>query len=133
MISIVLLELERKIKEIINSLELETKSNDVLEKDKRSTNEKEKIMTLIIKMVKIIIQSFDIDKCNRDIRWLISKEHFKGENRERCPYLNLKKDLDKNDKMMVGNDRDKNGCIPSAGYVWCEKRQKCIRLWEENK
>jgi hypothetical protein len=32
---------------------------------------------------------------------------------------------------LVGNDRDEHGCIGSAGYSWCELRQKCIRPWEE--
>lgn len=33
---------------------------------------------------------------------------------------------------LVGNDRDEHGCIPSAGYSWCEAKQRCIRPWEEN-
>ena len=32
---------------------------------------------------------------------------------------------------MVGNDRDVHGCIGSAGYTWCELKQKCLRSWEE--
>lgn len=32
---------------------------------------------------------------------------------------------------MIGGDRDEHGCLPSAGYIWCEKLQKCIRPWEE--
>ena len=32
---------------------------------------------------------------------------------------------------LLGGDRDEHGCIPSAGYVWCEKLGKCIRPWEE--
>lgn len=32
---------------------------------------------------------------------------------------------------MVGGDRDEHGCIGSAGFVWCESRQKCYRSWEE--
>lgn len=31
----------------------------------------------------------------------------------------------------TGGDRDAHGCIPSAGYTWCEERQECIRVWEE--
>jgi hypothetical protein len=31
-----------------------------------------------------------------------------------------------------GSDRDAHGCIPSAGYSWCESNQKCLRVWEEN-
>jgi len=33
---------------------------------------------------------------------------------------------------MVGGDRDAYGCIPSAGYQWCELKEKCIRSWEES-
>jgi len=32
---------------------------------------------------------------------------------------------------LVGGDRDAHGCIPSAGYTWCEPKQKCLRTWEE--
>lgn len=32
---------------------------------------------------------------------------------------------------VVGGDRDLHGCIPSAGYSWCEVKQKCLRIWEE--
>mgnify|MGYP007086750398 FL=1 len=30
----------------------------------------------------------------------------------------------------VGGDRDKHGCIGSAGYQWSELRGECIRLFE---
>lgn len=32
---------------------------------------------------------------------------------------------------LVGNDRDEHGCIGSAGYIWCEAKQKCLRTFEE--
>jgi len=32
----------------------------------------------------------------------------------------------------VGCDRDEHGCIGSAGYSWCQEKQKCVRSWEEN-
>jgi hypothetical protein len=32
---------------------------------------------------------------------------------------------------LVGNDKDEHGCIGSAGYSWCEAKQKCLRSWEE--
>jgi hypothetical protein len=48
------------------------------------------------------------------------------------------KQSDKSDSVMnprensrVGSDRDEHGCIGSAGYVWCESKQKCLRAWEE--
>ena len=31
---------------------------------------------------------------------------------------------------MVGDDKDADGCIPSAGYQWCGKENKCVRTWE---
>lgn len=33
---------------------------------------------------------------------------------------------------IVGGDRDAHGCIGSAGYSWCEAKQKCLRPWEES-
>ena len=33
---------------------------------------------------------------------------------------------------IVGNDQDEHGCIGSAGYSWCENKNKCIRIWEED-
>ncbi len=32
---------------------------------------------------------------------------------------------------LLGSDKDSYGCIPSAGYSWCEAKQKCLRSWEE--
>ncbi len=32
---------------------------------------------------------------------------------------------------LVGGDKDKHGCIGSAGYKWCESTEKCFRSWEE--
>ncbi|VWC71562.1 putative lipoprotein [Burkholderia lata] len=29
-----------------------------------------------------------------------------------------------------GSDRDAHGCIPSAGYSWCEATQQCEHPWE---
>jgi hypothetical protein len=34
-------------------------------------------------------------------------------------------------RQLVGNDKDAHGCIGSAGYSWCESKQKCLRPWEE--
>ncbi|MEN9399662.1 MAG: hypothetical protein RL632_763 [Bacteroidota bacterium] len=31
---------------------------------------------------------------------------------------------------MTGNDRDENGCIPSAGYQWSKLTNKCVRPFE---
>lgn len=43
-----------------------------------------------------------------------------------CPSLKNNTDV-----QIVGGDRDKHGCIGSAGYIWCEAKQKCLRTWEE--
>jgi hypothetical protein len=32
--------------------------------------------------------------------------------------------------VVVGGDRDANGCIGSAGYLWCGHTQQCERPWE---
>lgn len=34
--------------------------------------------------------------------------------------------------VMPGSDRDSHGCIGSAGYVWNESTQKCVRPWEQS-
>lgn len=47
---------------------------------------------------------------------------------EACPKDNSGQKQDN----MVGNDRDEHGCIGSAGYQWCEEKQKCLRIWEES-
>ncbi len=33
--------------------------------------------------------------------------------------------------VVVGGDRDEHGCIGSAGYIWSEIDQQCVRPWEE--
>lgn len=37
-----------------------------------------------------------------------------------------------NEVELIGGDRDEHGCIGSAGYTWCESKQKCLRVWEED-
>jgi len=32
---------------------------------------------------------------------------------------------------LVGGDKDVHGCIGSAGYSWCQIKNKCLRIWEE--
>lgn len=32
--------------------------------------------------------------------------------------------------ILTGADRDAHGCIPSAGYTWCARTQRCERPWE---
>lgn len=33
--------------------------------------------------------------------------------------------------VLVGGDKDKHGCIPSAGYRWCETKGACLQSWEQ--
>ena len=32
---------------------------------------------------------------------------------------------------VVGGETDEHGCQLTAGYTWCENKQKCLREWEE--
>jgi len=36
-----------------------------------------------------------------------------------------------NTEKPMGRARDENGCLLSAGYIWCEALSKCLRPWEE--
>ncbi|MFA5134873.1 MAG: hypothetical protein WC505_03750 [Patescibacteria group bacterium] len=36
-----------------------------------------------------------------------------------------------NANQLLGGDEDEHGCKASAGYSWCEEKQKCLRTWEE--
>jgi len=32
--------------------------------------------------------------------------------------------------VMLGGERDEDGCLKSGGYAWCEKQNNCVRPWE---
>ncbi len=32
---------------------------------------------------------------------------------------------------IIGGDKDEHGCLGPAGYSWCAKKNKCLRVWEE--
>ena len=34
-------------------------------------------------------------------------------------------------KVLIGGDKDSHGCLASAGYTWCQIKNKCLRTWEE--
>ncbi|MGL4333183.1 MAG: hypothetical protein ACRCZQ_02360 [Bacteroidales bacterium] len=36
----------------------------------------------------------------------------------------------KTETSVIGGDKDKHGCLTSAGYTWSEVRKDCIRLFE---
>lgn len=51
-----------------------------------------------------------------------------------CPFV-LDTDLvseNDNQELLLGSDRDEHGCILSAGYSWCESKDKCFRPFEED-
>jgi len=31
----------------------------------------------------------------------------------------------------IGGDTDEHGCCIGAGYVWCQTKERCVRIWEE--
>lgn len=41
------------------------------------------------------------------------------------------KNTEDKDNALVGGDKDEHDCIGSAGYSWCEAKQKCLRIFEE--
>lgn len=41
------------------------------------------------------------------------------------------KDTSNHAQQVVGGDKDEHGCIGSAGYTWCQSKDKCLRIWEE--
>jgi eight-cysteine-cluster-containing protein len=36
-----------------------------------------------------------------------------------------------NKSPLFGGGKDEHGCIGTAGYSWCEIKDKCLRTWEE--
>lgn len=38
---------------------------------------------------------------------------------------------DKNGKI-INESKDEHGCVDTAGYTWCESKQKCLKKWEED-
>jgi len=49
-----------------------------------------------------------------------------------CLFVLLLSGCASKDTPIVGNDKDIHGCIGSAGYSWCDVKQKCLRSFEEN-
>ena len=53
-----------------------------------------------------------------------------------CEYI-LRKNDSKDSKnedlknIVLGSDKDKHGCVTSAGYRWSEVKQNCVRIFEE--
>ena len=47
-----------------------------------------------------------------------------------CACVDTKPEAKPNTPPIVGGDRDPHGCIPSAGYLWCQATNQCERPWE---
>ncbi|MGO1244888.1 hypothetical protein [Sphingobacterium sp. JB170] len=43
---------------------------------------------------------------------------------------NSESQSDSPSSIVVGNEKDKNGCLVSAGYTWSKLKEECIRPWE---
>lgn len=63
----------------------------------------------------LIIAATSVDVTKKSARLIVSREY---QSSDQIP--------------MPGSDRDAHGCIGSAGYTWCDAKQKCLRTWEEN-
>jgi len=40
-------------------------------------------------------------------------------------------EVNTNENVVLGNDKDEKGCVTSAGYKWSLLRKECIRVFEE--
>lgn len=45
---------------------------------------------------------------------------------------NFEKSPQENGSELIGGQKDEHGCLIAAGYSWCESKQKCLRVWEED-
>lgn len=53
-----------------------------------------------------------------------------------CDYILKERDdaegeVNAEEKVVLGNDKDDKGCVTSAGYKWSLLRKECIRVFEE--
>jgi hypothetical protein len=48
-----------------------------------------------------------------------------------CNYFNNNEDANKGEKkdIIIGGDKDKNGCLSSAGYTWSKLNKECVRAF----
>ncbi|RWX01556.1 hypothetical protein [Flavobacterium cerinum] len=44
---------------------------------------------------------------------------------------NTEVEVNPNEKVVLGNDKDAQGCVASAGYRWSDLFKECIRVFEE--
>eukprot|EP00808_Paulinella_micropora_P017682 g50436.t1 len=45
------------------------------------------------------------------------------------PQINFECLRDMRSTVLSEEERDDRGCLPSAGYTWCEQEQQCVRPW----
>lgn len=63
--------------------------------------------------------------------YLLSQERYTTSGSGLSSEAELSSEETGKEEERVGDDRDEHGCIGSAGYCWCEAKQKCLRNWEE--
>lgn len=61
------------------------------------------------------------------------KINFKKPVPQENPAVEVQKSVEetKTEEKLIGGDKDDHGCLIGAGYSWCEEKQKCLRVWEE--
>lgn len=69
------------------------------------------VLTIVLLIVVLFLAVYFLDAGKNKLGFL--DERFFGKNTE------------------LGGDVDDKGCKTSAGYSWCDDKQKCIRPWEE--
>jgi len=60
--------------------------------------------------------------------WVVVRGVLKTDNTQ--PPTFWAKSIEKTEPL-IGGETDEHGCLVSAGYTWCEPKQKCLRIWEE--
>jgi hypothetical protein len=55
-----------------------------------------------------------------------------SENNCTCKSGFCLEDMEPGENNTIGGQTDEYGCLTAAGYSWCEEKQKCLRVWEEN-
>ena len=90
-----------------------------------------KFLIPLILLAFFVITAFGIEYVFEDNwiceqgRWINLGGPFSQEPQDPCI------DVAEAEEQNLGSDEDEHGCIGSAGYTWCEEKQKCLRTWEE--
>lgn len=63
--------------------------------------------------------------------WILTTQKEETNTNIKITNTNAAANTEINSNQLLGGDTDEHGCKPSAGYSWCESKQKCLRIWEE--